>query len=171
MEALRAEVAAHPVSQPIGTDEFTHLRSHVAQLEGDLRATSKLQRRFQRNKSSFCCKRWLQVWPTSGSVATEMALVPVAMSGSALMSHLIDEVDKKSPREWWWAIKWCKSVGARCGCKRLRLGEARNPGPPKRVGFLPTSWSGICTRRLQIPEMRDGWRSSLMGCHCSEAHS
>ena len=38
MEVLRAEAAAQPVPQPTipGTDELSHLRSHVAQLEGDI---------------------------------------------------------------------------------------------------------------------------------------
>ena len=35
--------------------------------------------------------------PASGSGATEMVLVPVAMSGSALMSNLIDKPDEKRP--------------------------------------------------------------------------
>ena len=42
LEGLRAEAAAQPVPQPVipGNDESTHLRSHVAQLEGDLRRQS-----------------------------------------------------------------------------------------------------------------------------------
>ena len=42
LEGLRAEAAAQPVPQPVipGNDELTHLRSHVAQLEGDLRRQS-----------------------------------------------------------------------------------------------------------------------------------
>ena len=46
LEALQSEAAAQPVPVPQptvpGTDELTHLRSHVAQLEGDLRQSHQL---------------------------------------------------------------------------------------------------------------------------------
>ena len=46
-------------------------------------------------------------------------------------------------------MKWFKSVGARCGNRSVRLGEASSPGPPKRLlrNFASASHS---TNRFEI---------------------
>ena len=51
-----------------------------------------------------------------------------------------------SSSEWWWAVKWHKSVGARYGYRGVRLGEARNPGPPKRLRRILASFSQSMNR-------------------------
>ena len=108
LEGLRAEAAAQPVPQPVipGTDELTHLRSHVAQLEGDLRqshqfatekisAETSLKQQVELLLQEVAALKVRVRSPASGS--TEMAVVPVARSGSALMSELIEEADKNAP--------------------------------------------------------------------------
>ena len=94
LEAFRAEAAAHSVPQPIIplTDELTHLRSHVAQLEGDLRqshqsatekisAETSLKQQVELLLQEVAALKVRVPGPAPGSVATEMALVPVARSG------------------------------------------------------------------------------------------
>ena len=96
LEGLRAEAAAQPAPQQVlpGTDELTHLRSHVAQLEGDLRqshqfatekisAETSLKQQVELLLQEVAALKVRVRSPASGS--TEMALVPVARSGSALM--------------------------------------------------------------------------------------
>ena len=113
LEAHQSEAAAQPVPVPQhtvpGTDELTHLRSHVAQLEGDLRqshrlatekisAETSLKQRIDLLTQEVAALKVRVPAPASGSGATEMALVPVSKSGSALMSDLFEEADKKRPR-------------------------------------------------------------------------
>ena len=51
-----------------------------------------------------------------------------------------------SSSEWWWAVKWHKSGGARYGYRGVRLGEARNPGLPKRLRRILASSSQSMNR-------------------------
>ena len=52
-----------------------------------------------------------------------------------------------SPRDQSWErttskVKWCRLVTARYGHRGVRLGEARNPGPPKRLRRVPNRRPG-----------------------------
>ena len=111
LEALRAEAAAQPVPQPTiptGTDELTHLRSQVAQLEGELRKSHRLSAEKSTVQTIF--KRQVDILlqevaalkvrvpQVSQPGAAEVALVPISRSGFGLMSDLIEEVDKKRLR-------------------------------------------------------------------------
>ena len=88
--------------------KFSEPKSHVAQLEGDLRQSHRLAT--EKISAETSLKQLVELLmqevaalkvrvrsPASGSGATEMALVQVARSGSALMSDLIEEADKKRP--------------------------------------------------------------------------
>ena len=102
---------SQPVQQPTnpGTDELTHLRTHVAQLEGDLwqrhrlatekiSAETSLKRRIDLLMQEIAALKARVPAPASRSGVTKLALVPVSRSGSALMSDLIEEAEKKRPR-------------------------------------------------------------------------
>ena len=62
------------------------------------------------------------------------------------MSDLIEEEDKKRPR--------CKPVGARYGHRGVRVGEATDPGPPKRLHRSLASASQS-TNRFEILSSED----------------
>ena len=51
-------------------------------------------------------------------------------------------------------VKWCKSVGARCGHRGVRVGEATNPVPPKRLHLILASVSQS-TNRFEILSSED----------------
>ena len=84
-------------------------------------------------------------------VAALRVRVPALASGSgATRSVLFDRRGRQetSPREWR-AVKWCKSVAARYGHRGVRLGDASNPGPPKRLRRIVAK-SSQSTNRFEI---------------------
>ena len=141
LEVLRAEAAAQPVPQPTipGTDELSHLRTHYAQLVGDLRQSHQLAT--EKISTEISLKERIDLLmqevaalkvrvPVSGSGGAEMALVPVSRTGSR-------------DRRWKPSISimriWCKSVRAKYGYRGVRVGEASNPGPPKWLRRTPSA--------------------------------
>ena len=85
LEVLRAEAAAQPVPQPtihrLATEKISTEISFKEQIDLLMQEVAALKVRV----------------PVSGSGGAETALVPVSR-GSALMSDLIEEADKKRPR-------------------------------------------------------------------------
>ena len=126
------------------TDELTHLRRQVAQMEGELRQShraisekslveSTLKQQVEQLMQEVAALRD-RVPPVVGTEVQETGLVTaIPRSGSARM----EETEKKRHRItdvgciFYVVSKWCKAVFARYGHRGVRLGEARNPGPPR----------------------------------------
>ena len=84
----RCSTSSVPQFTVPGTDELTHLRSHVAQLEGDLRQSHQLATEKISAGSSHA--RGCSFEGPRANTTFWVALVPVSKSsGSALMSNLI----------------------------------------------------------------------------------
>ena len=92
----RCSTSSVPQFTVPGTDELTHLRCHVAQLEGDLRQSHPLATEKISAGSSHA--RGCSFEGLRASTSFWVALVPVSKSGSALMSNLIWEADKNRPQ-------------------------------------------------------------------------
>ena len=94
---IRSRCQPVPVPQPTdpGTDELTHLRSHVAQLEGDLRQSHWLA--IEKISVETSLKQRIDLLMQEVT-ALKVTSLPVSRSGSALLSDLIEEADKKRTR-------------------------------------------------------------------------
>ena len=93
-------------------------------------------------------------------VFVSLCRCPPATAGVAVHSILVVITEQLALGQ----VSWEEEVSRWRAQLRGSVAKEEHESPP-------TSWSGMWTWRLQILEMRDGWRSSLMGCHCSEAHS
>ena len=150
LEGLRPEAAAQPAPQPVipGTDELTHLWSHVAQLEGDLRqshqfATEKISAETSPKTTSRASVA------RGGSIEGSCAFSSFwfhrdGVGANRQVKISVDiRVDRRGrqetpPSEWrTCTVKKCKSTcvsrDVRCGLRVVRVGEASHTGPGSRL--------------------------------------
>ena len=144
MEALRAEAAAQAVPQPTipGTDELSHLRSHVAQLEGDLRESHRLAS--EKISTEISLKE--RIVCIEGSCASLWARRRRDGVGASFQNRICIDVRfdrggrqeaSSRDRRWKWTMCimriWCKSVRSKYGYRGVRVGEVSNQRSPEVV--------------------------------------
>ena len=123
--------------------EALNLRSHVAQLEGDLRQSHRLATEKISAETSLKQRIDLlmqEVASFEGPRASTSFWGHRVGVGASLQVRICVNVrfdrggrQKTQMARRRCAVKWCKSAGARYGHRGVRVGEATNPGPPKRL--------------------------------------